>query len=311
MVSEISRWIVFFVNWLAVLQVCQALCRHLSLHSLPRPKFPFKLAPKRIPSSFSSKAIRDGDFINAGSATKLSATKIPHPRVGASSSKVRSTALSSRSKAVKVRSDNPTVLVNQATALAAMAKMNKNKGASPYGTTLTRVDSAAPTALIAPNDYEHIFKGEPKGGKATKVAKRPSDALGPVNSEAPTALIAPADYQHIFKGEQDSAGKKKGAKEASKTKAGRDKRIPSDAPTALIEAVRMEDQKVKKQPAAPKQVVSKVKVGDPSKGGSTSRKNQKKNPPAKAAADKPEPKKVPQSPKPESESSGCCCCVLM
>jgi hypothetical protein len=61
-----------------------------------------------------------------------------------------------------------------------------------------RIPSDAPTALIAPSDYEHIYKGQAKMAKSGKTAKR-------IPSDAPTALIAPSDYEHIYKGSEKSS----------------------------------------------------------------------------------------------------------
>jgi hypothetical protein len=47
--------------------------------------------------------------------------------------------------------------------------------------------------LIAPQDYEHIYKGQPKMTKTSKSAKR-------IPNNVPTALIAPSDNEHIYKG---------------------------------------------------------------------------------------------------------------
>ena len=71
-----------------------------------------------------------------------------------------------------------------------------------------RIPSDQPTALIAPSDYEHIFKGddeEPEQSKSkkqpTSVKQTPSPAGKPkskdakvtrVPSDQPTALIAPS-----------------------------------------------------------------------------------------------------------------------
>ena len=75
-----------------------------------------------------------------------------------------------------------------------------------------RISSDQPTALIAPSDYEHIFKGgnddkrEAKGanslGKVVNINKSKPE-LTRVKSEQPTALIAPSDYEHIFKADDD------------------------------------------------------------------------------------------------------------
>lgn len=69
----------------------------------------------------------------------------------------------------------------------------------------------APTALIAPADYEHIFTAKPKTplppqavflkskpkGKESSASDEPS-----IPEDAPTLLIAPDDYQHIYSGKR-------------------------------------------------------------------------------------------------------------
>ncbi|KAH9388828.1 hypothetical protein TYRP_008175 [Tyrophagus putrescentiae] len=164
------------------------------------------MPPKRIPSSFTSKAITEGEYIAGASGSKLSATKLPvsmSAPAGASTSKAgRSTshANASKSKVAKVRSDEPTVLLGVVDMPVPKAPAKGGKG----GTSIARVDSAAPTALVAPADYVHMYKaGGVKvvagGGTKNKGAgKGGGDALTAVSSEAPTALIAPNDYEHIF-----------------------------------------------------------------------------------------------------------------
>lgn len=176
-----------------------------------------KMGPKRIPSSFTSKAVLEGKYIFGASGSKLSATKLPqaesaqsthlparpqtttrtassasaHPhskhqqshhhqksraprnskaRAASSSSNASSTSsaaggLKKASKAVsnsaarKVQSDNPTVLMCVPKTVAAKVKVIPSKGegggkesASKVGghNSNLRVDSAAPTAMIAP-----------------------------------------------------------------------------------------------------------------------------------------------------------------
>ncbi|UXI16708.1 uncharacterized protein NH340_JMT02651 [Sarcoptes scabiei] len=102
--------------------------------------------------------------------------------------------------------------------------------------------SEQPTVLIAPSDYEHIFKGldddelsfgkvvekrnrQPKQSKAKEVL---GESLKTIASEQPTMLIAPSDYEHIFKGP---------ISEFTDTKNQRKEKFPriiSDTPTALI-----------------------------------------------------------------------------
>lgn len=56
-----------------------------------------------------------------------------------------------------------------------------------------------PTAMIAPEDYVHIFKNDLNAAPytdngPTPACETPSDKYQPL----PTAMIAPGDYQHIF-----------------------------------------------------------------------------------------------------------------
>jgi hypothetical protein len=95
-----------------------------------------------------------------------------------------------------------------------------------------RIPSDAPTALIAPSDYQHIYSESKKQPQRTTSAQ----AVKRLPSDAPTALIAPSDYQHIY-----SEGKKQPQRTTSYQQVRQQttsnqqlKRIPSDAPTALI-----------------------------------------------------------------------------
>ena len=194
------------------------------------------------------------------------------------------------------------------------AKGDKAGQNSPYGTALTHVDSSAPTALIAPDDYEHIYKAASgKNGKVAKGPASPTDGICTVNSEAPTALIAPADYEHIFQAEPEPKMKKKGAKEkAGKSNQNdkKDERIPSDAPTALIQAVAKDDKAAGKQSQV-KQAESKVKPApieaDPSAGPSSSTKKNQDSVPKKTK----ETSEAKKEQQPSSESSSGCCCVII
>lgn len=159
---------------------------------------------KRIPSSFTSKAI-EGEYIYGySSGSKLSNTKIGSTSVPAlpppcPPARSCANSRSNVSKAAsKVRSDNPTVLLTATANLPLkVAPIVTKEGA---GTAIVRVDSAAPTALLAPADYVHMYKaagpGKVVGGAAgkSKVGKGAADTLA-VPSEAPTALIAPNDYE--------------------------------------------------------------------------------------------------------------------
>lgn len=83
------------------------------------------------------------------------------------------------------------------------------------------VPSDAPTALVAPSDYQNLFSKAKKpfiGGGARK-----PDLTVP--SDAPTVLIAPPDYQHLFSKAKKTIGKKE---------TNRLQTVPSDAPTALV-----------------------------------------------------------------------------
>ena len=88
-------------------------------------------------------------------------------------------------------------------------------------------ESEAPTALIAPSDYEHIFSSKEEN---KKVPPKPSK----VPSDAPTALIAPSDYEHIFSSKEQV--KKKPAQQKISPVPTQQKmtKVPSDTPTALI-----------------------------------------------------------------------------
>ncbi|OTF77429.1 hypothetical protein BLA29_006832 [Euroglyphus maynei] len=85
------------------------------------------------------------------------------------------------------------------------------------------VKSDQPTVLIAPSDYEHIFKG---GDPETTQKRNEIDVKAKkISSDQPTVMIAPSDYEHIFKGTP--------AKNESKT--GKPiRKIASETPTILI-----------------------------------------------------------------------------
>lgn len=159
---------------------------------------------KRIPSSFTSKAITEGEYIWGYSGSKLSNTKIPASLSVRATTCAPARSLNSRSNAPKavskVRSDNPTVLLTGAADFKLTPKVSKER----CGTAITRVDSAAPTALVAPADYVHMYKaagpakvvgGTVAKSKVGKGGPPARDTLAVVPSEAPTALIAPNDYE--------------------------------------------------------------------------------------------------------------------
>ena len=176
---------------------------------------------KRIPSGFDSAVLKQGEWAEVNKITKLSDIKL-----ALNQQAVRSKNLSKVSSAVRVRSDQPTVLIG-----AMMDTTVKgNKGDKGKGTnSVARIDSSAPTALIAPDDYQHIFKGNVRkkvgvsGGRGTQMTY-PSDA--------PTALIAPDDYEHIYKG--DTSNSKQNLFKKKGPKVGNEFSVPSEAPTALI-----------------------------------------------------------------------------
>ena len=135
-----------------------------------------------------------------------------------------------------------------------------------------RVESDQPTALIAPSDYEHIFKGDLSDfQKNTKIKKSPKK----IPSDQPTCLIAPSDYEHIFKGSFEKPPAKPN-------------RIPSDTPTALIAPSDFEHiyrdpslakaLNIKKSKAVTKKNISVAKVNSVSRksGSSTTQKNKRK-----------------------------------
>jgi len=167
---------------------------------------------KRIPSGFSSKAIKDGDWSVPDYVINLSETKLHQKRD--SSTKVLKMTSKQNKQVDNVRSDDPTVLLGGVSEFA--VKFTKAKKGRE---DLIRMDSSAPTALIAPDDYKHIFKG-----KTLIKAKQSKEHSLAMASDAPTALIAPNDYEHIFKGKELINAKKVEQSLA----------VPSDAPTALI-----------------------------------------------------------------------------
>ncbi|XP_027202732.2 uncharacterized protein LOC113796625 [Dermatophagoides pteronyssinus] len=93
-----------------------------------------------------------------------------------------------------------------------------------------RVASDAPTAIIAPEDYEHIYSAKKQPNKTIKMRAAKGGGQQPnlakVPSDAPTAIIAPEDYEHIY------CATKKQPKVTNDNNA--DLKIRSDDPTALI-----------------------------------------------------------------------------
>ncbi|XP_027199180.1 uncharacterized protein LOC113793361 [Dermatophagoides pteronyssinus] len=87
------------------------------------------------------------------------------------------------------------------------------------------VKSDQPTVLIAPSDYEHIFKGDPDTIATDQKKTVVEVKAKKVSSDQPTIMIAPSDYEHIFKGSQD--------KKEDKTNR-QIRKVASETPTILI-----------------------------------------------------------------------------
>ena len=150
------------------------------------------------------------------------------------------------------------------------------------------IASTAPTTLIAPSDYEHLYSVDNKKNRSSSDNKReeaksptssPSSTtmatsknmnrkqpkLPKVPSDAPTALIAPSDYQHYFTNKKHGKNssdfvqnsfnikyEKNVINKQQMKKAGEIeliiKKIPSDAPTTLIAPSDYEHLYSKKKP---------------------------------------------------------------
>lgn len=158
-----------------------------------------------------------------------------------------------------------------------------------------RADSSAPTALVAPVDYEHIYRAQKATKEPKVVTSEASDALTKCNSEAPTALIAPADYEHIFQaGPLQPKTKKVDAKEV-KIK----QKIPSKGDNSLMGAKGKESKT--KQSTTTKAGLSQAAS---SVAGELSVKSTQKGPAPI--------QQVQTGTKQATEAdSGCCCCVIL
>lgn len=80
------------------------------------------------------------------------------------------------------------------------------------------IKSDAPTEMIAPDDYEHIFKNTLKGKMTNKIIR--------IASAIPTEMVAPIDYEHLFTNPLA----------VKNTLANKEliPRIPSDVPTEMV-----------------------------------------------------------------------------
>ncbi|KAJ6222861.1 hypothetical protein RDWZM_001406 [Blomia tropicalis] len=95
----------------------------------------------------------------------------------------------------------------------------KGRKSSQHTNKVSMVQSDVPTILLAPDDYEHIYEAKMKGNfKAVK--RRTND------DDMPTMLMAPDDYEHIYKANKVETNNI--LKSRKKTT-----HIPDDAPTVL------------------------------------------------------------------------------
>lgn len=84
----------------------------------------------------------------------------------------------------------PTGRVKRTTPPKTSCSVNKCKQEKSKTREENTDNTAAPTALIAPEDYIHIYKG----------SQNPPNCEQNKEDNLPTALIAPEDYIHIYKG---------------------------------------------------------------------------------------------------------------
>lgn len=118
--------------------------------------------------------------------------------------------------------------------------------------------SDAPTALLAPSDYQNYYtnKDKPQTPTTTPKAsfpnggtsrareegvqkKAPASAItAPVVSDVPTILIAPKDYKQYF-----TISQRKMQETLEKKKTANAQKVPSDVPTMLLTPVQVQERK--------------------------------------------------------------------
>ncbi|KAI2807988.1 hypothetical protein BLOT_005929 [Blomia tropicalis] len=141
---------------------------------------------------------------------------------------------------LKIPSDAPTALIAPEDYQNLFTKQTSSK-TKVVTKNLPNVLSDAPTALIAPDDYQNLFTVQ-------KVPKHkiPDKDLNLIKSATPTALIAPEDYQNLFTTQKNSKTKVVEAEKITN--------ILSDSPTALIAPDDYQNLFTTQKPSKPKLV---------------------------------------------------------
>lgn len=140
--------------------------------------------------------------------------------------------------------------------------------------------SDAPTALLAPSDYQNYYTNKdkttataqkassPNGGtsRASVQKKSPASAIAaPVVSDVPTILIAPKDYKQYF-----TISQTKMQETIEKKKAANAQRVSSDVPTMLLTPLQVQERKAAEEK---KRIVRSVgQCGGPPTGSKQSRR---------------------------------------
>ena len=178
---------------------------------------------KKIPSSFTSSALKDAALANAKMVSPSSKKKFSCKSSNQKRKTSRTTTKSMSRQKVRstsrVKSRTKTKIGK-----AAKSQARMDKGAQ---------DSSEPTALIGPDDYQHIYKAPPKQTPGKQITKHNDGPTGTAMPEDfPTALVAPDDYEHIYNAPE--------SEKPSAKKTVKNQEIPDDAPTVLKEMVEME-----------------------------------------------------------------------
>lgn len=102
----------------------------------------------------------------------------------------KSKELSKKIAALVIKSDSPTEMI----APDDYEHIFKNTLKGKMTNKIMRIASAIPTEMVAPIDYEHLFTN-PLAVKKTLANK---ELIPRIPSDVPTEMVAPADYEHIF-----------------------------------------------------------------------------------------------------------------
>lgn len=202
----------------------------------------------QIPSGFNSALLKKGSWGELNKRLKLSDIKLETKAPVRTKKEHSASKVQDKSKVgvTRIRSDQPTCLLKQedetipevkASAhpgqpLKVKGKMKAKKKQKNCRKSVSK-SANAPTIMMAPKDYQHIYKGKHRQvaskGKG-KIKGKGSRKMVAMPSDAPTALIAPSDNQHIYQ-EPEEKMKGQGAPDSSKKQQSHDPR--KDAVSSL------------------------------------------------------------------------------